>query len=424
MVLLHKRDNFLAEAERYIKENGPEALEKVIANECKTIKPNVDLEEIKAIAATAKKEVEWSQSKEPDTAQKDNEVVEVTEKKEVPTTKQMVLGEPSLNQTDNRTSTTKEIKGPAVVVAAARELLDIPVSDKDKKEWTCDICELTTESEKTMNIHLQGKKHVQKAKNQPNIVLASTTNKTCQPIEKPQKIESTNGLEGSTITNQEEKGQGQPKSVSSSPRKDSDQPTKEVLEKSVIGLDQTDNRTSAAMEIKGPDVVVAAARELPDIPVSKKDKKEWTCDICQLTTECEKAMNIHLQGKKHAQKAKKQPNIVPASTANKTCQPIKKPQKIESTNGLKGSTITNQEKKGQGQPKSVSSSTTKESDQPTKQALEKSVSNIGLKQNSTFRCNMCNISCTGEVNLASHFNGKKHLARVVAVNMIGQSDLR
>ncbi|GLT69927.1 hypothetical protein SLA2020_420360 [Shorea laevis] len=155
-----------------------------------------------------------------------------------------------------------------------------------------------------MNIHLQGKKHLQKAKNQPNIVLASTANKTCQPIEKPQKIESTNGLEGSTITNQEEKGQGQPKSVSSSPRKDSDQPTKEVLEKSVIGLDQTDNRTSAAMEIKGPDVVVAAARELPDIPVSKKDKKEWTCDICQLTTECEKAMNIHLQGKKHAAESK------------------------------------------------------------------------------------------------------------------------
>jgi len=33
MVLLHKRDHFLAEAERYIKENGLEALEKLIANE-------------------------------------------------------------------------------------------------------------------------------------------------------------------------------------------------------------------------------------------------------------------------------------------------------------------------------------------------------------------------------------------------------
>jgi hypothetical protein len=33
MVLLHKRDHFVAEAEKYIKENGPEALEKLIANE-------------------------------------------------------------------------------------------------------------------------------------------------------------------------------------------------------------------------------------------------------------------------------------------------------------------------------------------------------------------------------------------------------
>jgi hypothetical protein len=218
-------------------------------------------------------------------------------------------------------------------------------------------------------------------------------------------------------------------------------------------LDQTDNRTSATTEIKGPAVAVAAAREVPDIHVSKEVQKEWTCDICQLTTTSEKTMNIHLQGKKHkatyeALKAKNQPNIVPASTAKKTCQPIEKPQKIESTNGLKGSTITNHDEKGQGQSESVSSSTAKESDHPTKEVPEKSVSNIGLKQkiiptdeektqgqqknakteaigvkNSSFRCEICNISCTGDVNFASHLNGKKHLARVVAVdNMIGQSD--
>jgi hypothetical protein len=70
-------------------------------------------------------------------------------------------------------------------------------------------------------------------------------------------------------------------------------------------------------------------------------------------------LNIHLQGKGEdpnskernkatyeVLKAKHQTNIVPASTAKNSDQPIKKPQKIESTNGLKGSTITNYEEKG------------------------------------------------------------------------------
>ncbi|XP_059446736.1 uncharacterized protein LOC132178307 isoform X2 [Corylus avellana] len=579
MVLLHKRDHFLAEAEKYIKENGPEALEKLIANELKTRKPNVDVEEIKAIEATEKKEVERSHSKVPDTVQKDNEALIVIEKKEVPEAKGMVVAEPSLHQTHNKTSTTIEIKGPDVAVAAAIELPDIHMSKDVQKEWTCAICEFTTKSEITLNIHLETKKHkanfeALKAKNQPNIAPASTAKKTCQPIEKPQKIESTNGLKGSTITNHEEKEHGQPKSVSSSTARESDQPTKVVPHLVVAepSLHQTDNKTSTTMEIKGPDVAVAAAVELPDIHMSKEVQKEWTCAICQLTTNSEKTLNIHLEGKKHkanfealkaksqpniapastakktclpteksqkiestdglkgstitnhegkeqgqpksvssstaresdqptkvvphlvvaepslhqidnktpttieikgpnvavaaaielpdihmskevqkewtcaicqfttksektlnihlegkkhkanfeALKAKNQPNIAPASTAKKNCQPTEKPQKIESTNGLKGSTITNHEGKKQGQPKSVSSSTAKESDLPAKVVPEKNAKNEAIDvKNSTFRCNICNISCTAEVNFASHLNGKKHLARVKVTNGCG-----
>jgi hypothetical protein len=46
------------------------------------------------------------------------------------------------------------------------------------------------------------------------------------------------------------------------------------------------------MEIKGLDVAVAATKEVPDIHVSKEVQKEWTCDICQLTTTSEKTVNI------------------------------------------------------------------------------------------------------------------------------------
>lgn len=48
---------------------------------------------------------------------------------------QMILTEPSLDATDNRTSVTMGIKGPDVAIAAAAiELADI---QKVQKEWIC-----------------------------------------------------------------------------------------------------------------------------------------------------------------------------------------------------------------------------------------------------------------------------------------------
>ena len=68
-------------------------------------------------------------------------------------------------------------------------------------------------------------------------------------------------------------------------------------------------------------------------------------------------------------------------------------------------TTTNHEEKQKCQPKTVFASTTKKSDQLTKEEPER-VSNSGPEQKkevvsvkeSTFRCNICNISCTGENN--------------------------
>jgi hypothetical protein len=148
-------------------------------------------------------------------------------------------------------------------------------------------------------------------------------------------------------------------------------------------LDETDNRTSAAMEIKGPDVAVAAAREVPDIHVAKEVQKEWTCAICQVTTPTEKILNMHLQGKKHkasyeALKAKNQPNF-----------------------GLKPKIIPTEEEKTQGRRKKVK-----------KEAID--VKKI------TFKCNVCNVCCSGKGNLASHLKGKRHLAQVQVINRCGE----
>ncbi|KAL4615175.1 hypothetical protein ACB092_07G105500 [Castanea dentata] len=204
----------------------------------------------------------------------------------------------------------------------------------------------------------------------------------------------------------------------------------EALEELIAA--KSENRTSATKEIK------ETARELPDIPMPKEVRKKWTCDICQLTVLCEKNLNLHLQGRKHkatyeALKTKNQPNIVRASTAKKTARPVEEPQKTVYRKEWKQKTITNNEGEQNGQSMGVSASTAKKCDQPTREENEKrvSMSNSGLEpkneadseENYTFRCNICNTKCNGENDLAAHYNGRKHKARIQLHNIfvgIGQ----
>nr|POE94160.1 hva22-like protein a [Quercus suber] len=275
---LLKRDHFLSEAERYINENGPEALEELIASKIKSKKPNQDMDKIEAIAVMEKKEVE-SNCKEPNIEQKGNRVVEVTEKKEVPAAKCVVSAEPNSDQTENKISASKEIKGPAEAVAAARELPDSPIPKEVQKEWTCDICQLTTQSEKILNSHLQGKKHKAAyeafiAKNQPNMVPASTAKKTEQPVEELEKIISTNGVQITTV-NHEEKQKCQPKSVLASTAKKSDQLTKEE-----------------------PERVSNSGPEQKKEVVSVKEST-FRCNICNISCTGENNLISHFNGRKH-----------------------------------------------------------------------------------------------------------------------------
>ena len=72
------------------------------------------------------------------------------------------------------------------------------------------------------------------------------------------------------------------------------------------------------------------------------------------------------------------------------------------------------------QPMSVSASTAKKFDQPSKEKHEKrvSMSNSALEQKNEavseegYRSNICNTNCTRENDLASHYNGRKHKAQI------------
>ncbi|KAK7819830.1 hypothetical protein CFP56_039817 [Quercus suber] len=69
---------------------------------------------------------------------------------------------------------------------------------------------------------------------------------------------------------------------------------------------------------------------------------------------------------------------------------------------------------------SVSASTAKKFDQPSKEEHEKrvSMSNSALEQKNEavseegYRSNICNTNCTRENDLASHYSGRKHKAQI------------
>ncbi|KAL4615174.1 hypothetical protein ACB092_07G105500 [Castanea dentata] len=263
---LFKRDNFLAQAERYINKNGPEALEELIAAKKNSKNPNHGMEEFKAISVMVKKQVERSNSREVNIVHKDNKSMEVIEKKEVPSAK-----------SENRTSATKEIK------ETARELPDIPMPKEVRKKWTCDICQLTVLCEKNLNLHLQGRKHkatyeALKTKNQPNIVRASTAKKTARPVEEPQKTVYRKEWKQKTITNNEGEQNGQSMGVSASTAKKCDQPTREENEKRV-------SMSNSGLE--------------PKNEADSEENYTFRCNICNTKCNGENDLAAHYNGRKH-----------------------------------------------------------------------------------------------------------------------------
>ncbi|XP_010645201.1 uncharacterized protein LOC100250684 isoform X1 [Vitis vinifera] len=223
----HSRENFLVSADQYIKENGPEALEKLLARKLRSAKPNVEVKEIKAPAAPEKKGEEWK-CEEPNVAEKEIQDVKVTDiKNGGDGAKRVKQTEINLGETRSNTTCAVEIKERAAALVAAEieacrddRTPKIPLHEKVQKEWACAVCQVTTQSEATFNSHLQGKRHQAtseklRAKNQ-------ATKTSCSP--------------------------------SASMAKKSDQSTKEEQPKCTSNnLNSKNNGISAASTVKKPD---------------------------------------------------------------------------------------------------------------------------------------------------------------------------
>ncbi|KAG6789637.1 hypothetical protein POTOM_005749 [Populus tomentosa] len=459
--LFFKKDDFLVEVERYVKDNGIDALENLIAAtfwykkyvfssslpsqtpasffQKRSAKPDVAVNEIKAVAAedrlkfeppnlqvplkdssaakitekievastkqlkleqpklavrlndsnaveiTEEKEVasttqlKFEQPKLP-VLPRDSNAVEITEKKEVSSTKQVRQIEPNIGQTENRTFQPLENINTAAAAIGGRDLYEILPPEKVQKVWTCALCQVTAQSEKVLNSHLQGKRH--KA-----------------------------AREQLKVKKQTPKG-----------------------EVSSASVGKKSNVTTATAKI--------GVRDHTGMLSPQNCQNVWTCLICQVTLKSQTDINSHLQGKQHEQacallNSKNQAshsNASSASVGKKTNFPENKPEKCTISNNTSPENRIHEAKKQGKQENPMKSqfveirnskwrctiynvSCTSEGDMACHLKGNKHL-DVSI---SKWQCTICNVNCTSEGDIHCHLNGNKHLARMRELDGLGGS---
>ncbi|XP_058747531.1 uncharacterized protein LOC131620438 [Vicia villosa] len=178
-------DNFLVHGERYVKENGTEALEKLITSKTNGERVQIEQKDIKDLEAIEKKEIlvqtngeiqtenkdikylEAVEKKETSvqaneqiqTENKDIKDLEATEKTEIPAAKQITYA--NIVASQKASPVIVETKRTAESGIAGGEAVQslICIEKEVQREWTCALCLVKVTCEKTLNSHLKGKKH-------------------------------------------------------------------------------------------------------------------------------------------------------------------------------------------------------------------------------------------------------------------------
>ncbi|OIV93138.1 hypothetical protein TanjilG_20800 [Lupinus angustifolius] len=294
--LFVKKQDFLQHAERYIEENGTEALAKLIASKNTTHNP--DAEAINALRATDMTEM---QQKEHDmntigrrhkTEHKDLEVLEVTEKKTIPVIKQDIPSVPNLAPIQNASS---------AMVGKDTNSVELPQSSTNKevqKEWTCAICQVTTTSENNLNSHLHGRKHKDACEAlKAKIKLA------------PHKLKFVEEFKQINISHADV----EPENIQILRAKEHAQTSRET-EKSILS-DGVKLRSTSTQENKRTHVSVLA-------PANKNHKKvqalsknpgkpvlvippKLRCEVCNVSCTSKGDLESHLTGRRHLAQAEK-----------------------------------------------------------------------------------------------------------------------
>ncbi|CAK7330393.1 unnamed protein product [Dovyalis caffra] len=408
--LFFKKDDFFVEVKRYIKENGSDALEDLIASTKKSAKPNVAVNKIRAAAVD-----DWpkfEQTKLP-VRFKDSNAVEIKEKIEVASTEQLKFEQPKLpvRFKDSNAVEITEKKELASTAQIKIEQPKLPVRFKDGN---------------AVGITEKKKLH------QPcSSAVEITEKKEVASTKQVRQIESNNGqtenitfLPLENINTATTKIGGRDPYEVLPPEKAQKIWTCAICQvtaqsEAVLNSHLQGNRHRAACEqLK----VKNQTPKSEDSPASVGKKSNFTtatagtgfsCVVCQLTLESLAVLKSHLQGKRHKkafellnsknQASNNNVNVSPPSMGKTTNFPESKPEKCTISNTTSPENRMHESKK-----------------QGKQENLMKSLS-VEIR-NSKWWCTICNVSCTSEGNMHSHLNGNKHLARMRELGGLGKNE--
>ncbi|XP_075103934.1 uncharacterized protein LOC107761840 isoform X1 [Nicotiana tabacum] len=362
-----KNETFL---ERYLEENGSDALVKLISNKTACEGSSPVWEEIKVMEHMAKHEV--------------------AEPKQVESVK------------ENQIHIEKKTIGMQVeemVVPADAEEIKLPEITSVKQvqtEWTCAVCQVTTTSEHNLKSHLSGRKHKVKCEEL----------KTCKKTAKSEGDPPVSTKKSNELKHEQVKHAAAPQSEHSTNEAADPKQVKSVKE----NLVQVGKKT-AGVPIK--ETTLPADNYTKEIKLRetnslKNVQKERTCVVCQVTTKSEHDLKCHLLGRKHREKceelktckkkAKTERN--PPSTSNKPDQ-LKKEQ-VKHARSAQITRSTNEKPKEKVQLGATG--------QYEKQKQVKNA--VGVTHSSKLWCRFCNVRCPGEIDMAAHLKGRKHLEKL------------
>ncbi|XP_059647965.1 uncharacterized protein LOC132294217 isoform X2 [Cornus florida] len=401
--LSHKGENFLAMAEKYLEENGSEALEKLITSKSKGVKSSYDVEEIKTVANTEKKEVVAaieSSCKGPIVVQKDIKAVEQTEINAAAAAKPKCK-DPIVVQKDIKAVEQTEENA----AAAAKHIWPM-------KNNTGNLQDLSwnpkTESKGKVPITVQ--KDI-KAVEQTEINAAAAAKRQCKdPIVVQKDIKAVDQTEKNAAAAAKhiwpmKNNTGNLQDLIWKPKTEKDIKAVEQTEVNAAAATKVKNggqnlahaekKTDATLEVKDTTATSVAGREnkLPEVTTSKNIQKEWTCAVCQLKTTSEKDLNSHLQGWRHWAK----------------CEELKASKSTDKNKGSWSSTENKSHQANQEPGKRKWSQV-----DSYKERNPKNAGNTQM-QPSKLWCSICNVRCSGKIDMACHLKGRKHLTRVQEV---------
>ncbi|CAI9098800.1 OLC1v1035507C1 [Oldenlandia corymbosa var. corymbosa] len=182
----------------------------------------------------------------------------------------------------------------------------------------------------------------------------------------------------------------------------------------------------SGMKRKAVSPVEVSAKQLFNVKNTKRNGV-WSCDICEVSTTSERALNEHIQGKKHkskeaALKEKKNCNIGLGVVPNKKLKPvIEVTHSVDMEQGVKIGEVASQI--GQSEPSSLHDVSTKCLDANNVLILPENAKNKKLKKvklqkapkrkpkeknNFLFWCDMCQVGAKNEKVMEDHRKGKKH----------------